>query len=86
MGRVRAFEIPGCECWFHTGDHGPPHFHAGAPDEWEIRVFFMQKPVTFEEKYTVRRIPGRVLRSILDAAEEHRVELFRQWEESRADE
>jgi hypothetical protein len=55
MGRVEAFSLPGCECWFHTGDHGPHHFHAGVADEWEVRIMFLQEPVDFEVKFQIKR-------------------------------
>ena len=86
MGQLRAFGVPGCRCWFFTGNHGPPHFHAAAPDEWEIRVLFLQNPVEYEIKYRVRRIPGSVLTRVLAAAQEHRAALLREWERSQADE
>lgn len=85
MGRLEAFAIAGCRCWFYSGDHGPAHFHAGKPDEWEIRVFFLLEPVEYEEKYVVRRIPGRMLATIVANATEHRDALFREWDRSQAD-
>lgn len=80
MGRLTSFAVPGCRCWFYTGDHGPPHFHASAPGGWEIRVFFMFEPVFYEIRYQVRRIPGSVLSEILRNAAQHREALFREWE------
>lgn len=85
MGRLRAFSVPGCDCWFYTGDHGPRHFHAGVADEWEVRIFFMEEPVTYEEKFTLTRIPSPVLRRLLRAASEHRAELLQEWEDHAAD-
>lgn len=85
MGRLQTFDLPGCRLWFHTGDHGPPHFHAGVVDAWEIRVFFLQEPPGYEVKFEVGRIPSRVLRSLLDSAAEHRVALFGEWERNQAD-
>jgi len=86
VGRLEAFRIPGCRCWFYAGDHGPPHFHASAPDEWEIRIFFLQDPVDYEVKYAVRRIPGGVLSTLLRRAADKRAVLFREWERNQSDE
>lgn len=86
MGKIQAFQVPGCECWIWTGDHHPPHFHAAAFGEWEIRVFFLQDPVLCETKFEIKRIPGRILRTILELAAEHRAELLEEWERSVADE
>lgn len=85
MVRLKAFDIDGVRCLFYTGDHGPPHFHASIPDEWEIRVFFLQEPVRYEIKYDIRRIPSGLLRAVLEAAAENRAALFREWERSQPD-
>ena len=86
MGRVRAFQLAGCRLWFHTGDHGPPHFHAGVADAWEIRVYFLQEPPEPEVKFAVKRVSAKVVREILKLSAEHRAELFEEWERSQADE
>jgi hypothetical protein len=86
MGRLEAFSIPDCSCWFHTGDHGPHHFHAGVVDGWEVRIFFMQEPVGYEVKFAVRRIPARAPRRLLAKASQHRPELLREWDRHAADE
>jgi hypothetical protein len=85
VGLLTSFSLPGCRCWFYSGDHRPPHVHAGVADEWEIRVFILQKPVQDEEVVRVRRIPGRLLRTLLAEAEAHREDLFREWERNRGD-
>jgi len=72
--------------WFHTGDHGPPHFHAGVVDEWEIRVSFLQEPPRYEVRFQVRHVPAKTVRRILELAAAHRAELFEEWERSQADE
>lgn len=46
----------------------------------------MQSPPRYDMKYEIGRIPTRTLRTLLDRSEEHRVELFEQWERSVADE
>lgn len=86
MGRVQAFQLPGCRLWFHTGDHGPPHFHAGAVDAWEIRVFFFREPPEFDVSFELRHVPRKTVREILRLAAAHRAELFEEWERSQADE
>lgn len=86
MGRLEAFSVPGCECWFHAGDHGPHHFHAGVADEWEVRVFFMHEPVKFEVKFQVKHIPSRLLRRVLEAAAANRPSLLEEWDRHAADE
>lgn len=69
-----------------TGDHDAPHFHAGSADEWEIRVFFLEDPVRYEEVFRFRHLPSRTVREILELAAAHRGELLDQWSRSVADE
>lgn len=69
-----------------TGDHNAPHFHAGSPDEWEIRIFFLEQPVTYEVKFQVTHVPTKTIRRLLSLAEKHRVELLEQWNRSVGDE
>ena len=83
MGLLQAFELRGCRLWFYTGDHGPPHFHAGVVDAWEIRVFFLQEPPEYEVKFKVKHISARIVREILELAAAHRAGLFEEWERSQ---
>ena len=83
MGRLRAFQLSGCRLWFHTGDHGPPHFHAGVVDAWEIRVFFLQETPEYDVKYEVNPVSGKMVREIKRLAARHRAELFEEWERSQ---
>ena len=83
MALLQAFQLPGCRLWFHTGDHGPPHFHAGATDAWEIRVYFLQEPPEHEVKFEVKHVSARMVRAILELSAAHRVELFEEWERSQ---
>lgn len=85
MGRVEAFQVHGCRCWIYTGDHDSPHFHAVCPDEWEVRVYFLQEPADVQEKWVATRIPARVIRELRRLAAEHRTELLEQWDQSKAD-
>ena len=86
MGRLEAFTVQGCRCWFYSGDHSPPHFHVAVADEWEIRVFFLQEPVQYDVKYMIRRIPGTLLKTVLREAKKNRTALFKEWEGNQTDE
>lgn len=79
MPRLEAFEVPGCRCWFHSNDHRPAHFHAGVSGEWEIRVFFLHDPCSYEIVFNVKKISGSILRDVLEAAREHRTALLEEW-------
>lgn len=84
MPRVVCFDVPGCDLRFYSDDHRPAHFHARVPGEFEIRVFFLREPPEYQEVWVVTRIPSGVLRTILDEAAVHRVELFEEWSEKVA--
>lgn len=86
MVLLQAFQLPGCRFWFHTGDHGPPHFHARAGDGWEIRVYFLQEPPKPEVKFAVRHVSARKVRQIQKLATKHRAKLLKEWERSQVDE
>lgn len=79
MGKVDCLEIDGCQCWFWSHDHRPPHFHVKRAGEWEYQVFFHEEPPYMEQVWAVKRIPGRLQREILRSASEHRSELFVEW-------
>jgi Domain of unknown function (DUF4160) len=79
VGRVDAFQIDGCVCWFWSRDHLGPHFHVKSAGEWEIRVFFGEEPPRYEVVFEVRRIPRKKLKEILSAASGHRERLFVEW-------
>lgn len=83
MALLQAFQLPGCRLWFHTGDHGPPHFHAGVSDAWEIRVYFLQEPPEHEVKFEVKHVSARMVRAILELSVAYRAELFEEWERSQ---
>ena len=83
MALLQAFQLPGCRLWFHTGDHGPPHFHAGVMDAWEIRVYFLQEPPEHEVKFEVKHVSARMVRDILELSVAYRAELFEEWERSQ---
>lgn len=79
MPRVACFEVSGCDLRFHSHDHRPAHFHASVSGEWEIRVYFLHEPPTYEEVWVVTRVPASKLREILNAASAHRGELLEEW-------
>jgi hypothetical protein len=89
VAKVRAFELPGYEAWFNSGDHLPPHFHLEkAGGAWEIKVNFMRHPDEMCEivrpkfpKKKGDRPRKSELREIAKAAEEHRAELLEQYEQ-----
>ena len=70
--------------WFHTGDHGPPHFHVGVADAWEIRVYFLQEPPKYDVRFELRHVSARRVTAILRLAAAHRTELFEEWERSQS--
>lgn len=86
MGKLQAFQLPGCRLWFHTGDHGPAHFHAGVTDAWEIRVYFLQDPPQHDVKFEVKHVSTRLLKEIVKLSAAHRAELLEEWERSQTDE
>ena len=81
MGRVLVFEIAGLDLWFNSADHRPPHFHAEKPGEWELRIYFLRDKSEMEEKKWGRDPRIAELKKLLEAAEEHRAELLREWEQ-----
>ncbi|MDE2875008.1 MAG: DUF4160 domain-containing protein [Gemmatimonadota bacterium] len=85
MGQLHAFQLSGCRLWFHTGDHGPQHFHAGVVDAWEIRVFFLQEPPEYDVRFQLKRVPARTVRTILELAAVHRAKLFTEWKRSHGE-
>lgn len=80
MGRVDAFQVPGCDCTFYSNDHPPPHFHAKSPGEWEIKVYFLKDPPTYEVVFEIKQIPGRTRRAVLNLAALNREALFTEWD------
>ena len=84
MGKVDCFEIPGVELYFNSLDHFPPHFHAHANGEWEIRVHIRtttKRTLHYEVVWARRSGPrAPVLREILAKVIAHREELLLEWE------
>lgn len=81
MPLVESFHLSGCRCWFYSDDHQPAHFHASVPGEWEARVFFLPDPPQLELVFSVKRMPGRMRRDLLQMAEQHRISLLEEWSE-----
>jgi hypothetical protein len=79
VGRVEAFQIDGCRCWFFSHDHLDPHFHAKSPGEWEVRVFFLEEPPRLEVKFALSRVPAPLRKLIAELARTHRVALLEEW-------
>ncbi len=82
MGRVDAFAIGGLDLWFNSHDHGPPHFHARRPGEWEVRVYFLfctENVLDFDVKWG--REPPRIhIQKLLHQVATKRAELLEEWE------
>lgn len=82
VAKVSAFGIPGLDLWFNSNDHRPPHFHAEQPGDWEVRVLFLRAPSKMiEERWQNRSPKASTLRELCNAAEEHREQLLREWEQ-----
>ena len=82
MATVKAFRIEGLRLWFWSNDHEPPHFHAKRAGEWEVKVHFLLEPAEMiAVVWAVKQVPTKVLKSLADQAEEHRVALLAQWHE-----
>lgn len=79
MGRVNCFRIEGCRCWFFSHDHLAPHFHAKAPGQWEIRVFFLEEPPRMEVKFSLVRISSARAKQLQEVARIHRAALLEEW-------
>jgi len=76
-----VFEIAGLDLWFNSADHKPPHFHAEKLGEWELRVYFLREKSEMHEKKWGKDPRAAELKKLLSAAEEHREELLREWEQ-----
>jgi hypothetical protein len=83
LGKVDAFNVAGLELWFNSEDHGPQHFHAGRPGEWEIRVFFLTSirgRLEYERKWG--KVPrSNFLRAIEEGVVEKRETRLEEWNE-----
>lgn len=85
MSKLEAFAIQGLELWFNSNNHGPPHFHAKRPGEWEIRVRFLSctdNELDYEIKWKKRgNVPKAKDRSrLLSEVLKNRVSLLEEWE------
>ena len=82
MGKVTSFNLEGIECWFHSQEHRPPHFHAKKRGHWHIRIYFMEAKSNMAER--ARGPRGRISsadrNTICDIAEWYRGELLLEWE------
>jgi len=81
MARVRCFEIAGVQCYWISGDHDPPHFHARRPGEWHYVVNFLQpRGRMLRVKREVKRIAGSVRRALCTRAEANLDALLDEWQ------
>lgn len=79
MGQVDCLQIDGCRCWFFSHDHLDPHFHAKAPGQWEVRVFFLEEAPRLEIKFQITRIPAAKVKQLQELARRHRTALLEEW-------
>ena len=82
LGKVDAFTIGGLDLWFNSHDHGPPHFHARRPGDWEIRVYFLsctENALDFDMKWG-REAPRTYIQALLHRVATQRAELLEEWE------
>ena len=89
MGQVECISVPGLRLWFNSLDHGPPHFHALRPGEWEIRVFFRTSTdecLCYELKWRKRRAPtAGQLDQLRVLVARNRAALYEEWERKVSD-
>jgi hypothetical protein len=84
MGKVDCFEISGIEVYFNSSDHLPPHFHAGKPGEWGIRVYLQTTTSDFLDYKVIWPLGGGprapVLKELRESVIAHREDLLLEWE------
>jgi hypothetical protein len=87
MPKVRAFQLPGIECWWWPDDHRPPHFHAKRRGQWELKVAFLADDDSmFTLVWSAKKVPRADLAALKEQAEEFRDELLAEWEATRPQE
>ena len=65
-----------------SGDHEPPHIHAGKPGHWSVKVYFLEQR---ENMIRFKRPPKAHMRKtdrekILENTEANRNALLQEWE------
>jgi hypothetical protein len=85
MPKVKAFSIDGIECYFHTNDNDPPHFHAKKRDSWELRVWFLEtdEDFLFEYDWHRKEASGKDFRRLAAKVKKHRALLLQEWQKAR---
>jgi hypothetical protein len=89
LSKIFIGELPGLDCFFHSGDHRPEHFHVKKKGCWEIRVYFSsctEEKLDYSFKFPKRpgknkRPTGKEEKTILKLVIEHRERLLKEWEE-----
>ena len=83
MPKVKAFVIAGIDCYFHTNDHDPPHFHAKKRDAWELRVWFLRgEGKQIEYDWHRRQASTKDLRRLARLIKKHRLALLQEWQQA----
>jgi hypothetical protein len=85
MSRVKAFEIPGVQMWFYSGDHRPPHFHARKPGQWQVRVYIQAGRDEMIEivRPPNARLRGKDVSALRRGVQQNRSALLKEWEASQ---
>ncbi|HEY3351706.1 MAG TPA: DUF4160 domain-containing protein [Polyangia bacterium] len=77
MGEVDCLEVDGCELFFNSDDHLPPHFHAEY-DRGEVRVFYLRDRPELELRWG-QEAKQKIRRALVEGARTHRLELHEEW-------
>lgn len=87
MGKVVSLSISGCECFFNSSDHLPPHFHVKSKDGmWELRAFIngtTKQQLVYEFKFpSNRKVPilSKLEKEIRKKIVQNREKLLGEWE------
>jgi hypothetical protein len=78
VGKVDAFAVAGCDLWFNSDNHLPPHFHAESA-EGEARVYFLREPPALQVKWG-RRPRSGTRQALVQESSVHRLELLEEWQ------
>ncbi len=85
MALVTAFQIAGLKIWFWSNDHEPPHFHVKQNGNWEVKISFLEATSAMIE-IVFGKPKSKALRELTKLTEQHRLELFEQWQQIRESE
>ena len=86
MGNVSCFTLKGCNVFFNSMDHHPPHIHVQhVQSGWQIRVFIETTTLEILD-YTFKyprngnvRISGKLQQGLREKIVSHREKLLKEW-------